>query len=376
MSESERSKKGKRPKRSLDALPRPPVSRNFDDLPGIRKRPSLAPQAPPPSHAPPAPNTHDLFDVDSAEAEHRREAVARRAAERASARPHPPKRNLTPEPPEATLASLPRLSTPLSWEAMTPAPPGRNAAGLADVVDEEISDEFLEPAADSVPLTLPAIASSEPLASVIPTEALVHSMPPAEPKRRAPVAALAVAAVAVAGIGWFVARPSESASPATAAAAEAKELAAPSPVPEANPALRVPLPPLELDIGVPEAAPPPSAEPAKLDPAAVPPVAPSGVLPALPPKEEAPPFDSQAATAALSEAAATASSCRKDGDPAGNATVIVRYAPSGRATSAVVESGPFAGTVSGGCIATTFRKTRVPPFSGDYVSVKKTISLR
>jgi hypothetical protein len=54
----------------------------------------------------------------------------------------------------------------------------------------------------------------------------------------------------------------------------------------------------------------------------------------------------------------------------------VRFAPSGRATSAVVESGPFAGTVTGGCIATTFRKARVPPFTGDYVTVKKTITLR
>ena len=143
-----------------------------------------------------------------------------------------------------------------------------------------------------------------------------------------------------------------------------------------NPALRVPLPPLELDIGVPESSASPPVESAKPDPESVPPVAPSGVLPRRPPPVEHPPFDSEAAAASLTQVAGAASACRNEGDPAGNATVLVRFAPSGRATSAVVESGPFAGTVTGGCIATTFRKARVPPFSGDFVTVKKTITLR
>ena len=34
------------------------------------------------------------------------------------------------------------------------------------------------------------------------------------------------------------------------------------------------------------------------------------------------------------------------------------------------------GTVTGGCIATMFRKALVPPFSGDYVTVKKTVTLK
>ena len=112
-----------RPK-TLDALPRPPVSpRNWDDLPGIRKRPSLAPPAPPPSEAPPPPTTHELFNVEKAEADYARDEIARRAAARANARPHPPKRSVTPEPPKVSSDEFAkRLSTPLSWEAAKTPP--------------------------------------------------------------------------------------------------------------------------------------------------------------------------------------------------------------------------------------------------------------
>jgi hypothetical protein len=68
--------------------------------------------------------------------------------------------------------------------------------------------------------------------------------------------------------------------------------------------------------------------------------------------------------------------CRGPSDPSGTATVIVRYAPSGRVTTATVESGPFVGTPAGGCIAATFRSSRVPPFAGDTVTVKRTVTLR
>lgn len=363
--------------KSLDALPRPAVApRNWDDLPGIRKRRSLAPPAPPPSNAPPPPTTHDLFDVDSAEAEHEREEVFRRA-ERRSARPHPPRKSVNPHAPR-NLHGGRHLSTPLSWEAAKPVA-GDTGDGLADAIEEEISDEFLEPVADSAPLALPQIDSAEPLASVIPTGVLVTAPPEREhPRRRTPLTVVVLAAPAVLAVGWFVTRSEPRASESQARASDhrvapAATLAAPAL--ETSSTLRVPLPPLELDLGVPASAPATSAEADEPDPASLPPVAPKGVLPELPSKPEHPPFDNAAASVAMSQAAQSASTCRKSGDPAGKATVIVRYAPSGRVTSAVVESGPFAGTVTGGCIATTFRKTRVPPFSGDYVSVKKTISL-
>lgn len=88
-----------------------------------------------------------------------------------------------------------------------------------------------------------------------------------------------------------------------------------------------------------------------------------------------PPFDQGAAKAALGAAAAQASSCRKGNDPAGNAEVLITFAPSGRVTSANVAGGPFAGTATGGCVASTLRRAKVPPFSGKHVTVRKVVRL-
>jgi predicted Zn finger-like uncharacterized protein len=87
-------------------------------------------------------------------------------------------------------------------------------------------------------------------------------------------------------------------------------------------------------------------------------------------------FDPTAAAAALTSGAARASSCRKEGDPSGVASVVVTFAPSGRVTSANVSGPPFAGTATGGCIAAMLRKARVPAFEGDRVTVSKTIVIQ
>jgi hypothetical protein len=86
-----------------------------------------------------------------------------------------------------------------------------------------------------------------------------------------------------------------------------------------------------------------------------------------------PAFDKSAAVAALSAAGARASACRKPGDPAGHAQVIVTFAPSGRVTTATVNGFPFAGTTTGSCIASTMRQAKVPAFSGSFVTVSKTV---
>jgi hypothetical protein len=88
------------------------------------------------------------------------------------------------------------------------------------------------------------------------------------------------------------------------------------------------------------------------------------------------PFDASAARSALASAAGAASGCRKEGDPAGAATVVVTFAPSGRVTSANISGPPFAGTKTGGCIAAAMRSARVPPFSGDHVTVSKTVAIQ
>jgi len=84
-------------------------------------------------------------------------------------------------------------------------------------------------------------------------------------------------------------------------------------------------------------------------------------------------FDRDAARNALASAAAQASACRKEGDPSGTANLTVTFAPSGRVTSAQIQGPPFSGTATGGCIASTMRRANVPAFSGDYVTVSKTI---
>ena len=93
-------------------------------------------------------------------------------------------------------------------------------------------------------------------------------------------------------------------------------------------------------------------------------------------RADLPEFDAEAARQSIALAEERLSVCRGPSDPTGPATVVVRYAPSGRVTTATVESGPFAGTPAGGCIAATFRSTRVPPFAGDPVTVKRTVTLR
>lgn len=84
-------------------------------------------------------------------------------------------------------------------------------------------------------------------------------------------------------------------------------------------------------------------------------------------------FNRSAAVAALQSAAAQASSCRKDGDPSGTASLSITFAPSGRVTSANLQGPPFAGTPTGGCIASVMRRATIPAYDGDRVTVTKTI---
>ncbi|MBL9020951.1 MAG: hypothetical protein JNL21_02075 [Myxococcales bacterium] len=86
-------------------------------------------------------------------------------------------------------------------------------------------------------------------------------------------------------------------------------------------------------------------------------------------------FDKGAANAALAGAVASASACKQEGDPSGQAKVQVTFAPSGKVTVANIVGPPFAGTKTGGCIAMAFRSAKVPPFTGDPVTVSKTVAI-
>ncbi len=98
--------------------------------------------------------------------------------------------------------------------------------------------------------------------------------------------------------------------------------------------------------------------------------------PAAPAGGDGPPFSRGAAVAALSSAASAASGCKKAGGPTGSGKVVVTFAPSGRVTSANVAGGSFGGTSVGGCVASVFRRAKVPAFGGGPVTVSKSFSIR
>jgi hypothetical protein len=80
-------------------------------------------------------------------------------------------------------------------------------------------------------------------------------------------------------------------------------------------------------------------------------------------------FDRDAASSALKSV--NLARCKKPKGPTGDGHVIVTFAPAGRASEAVVDQAPFAGTKVGKCIATEYKKVKVPPFNGTAVSVGK-----
>jgi hypothetical protein len=85
-------------------------------------------------------------------------------------------------------------------------------------------------------------------------------------------------------------------------------------------------------------------------------------------------FNKESARQALEDAGQKAASCRTIDMPAGAARIAVTFAPAGNVTAAVVESGPLVGTAAGGCVASKFRTVRVPAFTGEPVTVHKTIT--
>jgi hypothetical protein len=161
----------------------------------------------------------------------------------------------------------------------------------------------------------------------------------------------------------------------TAIAPTAAETAAPAPsTKEAEPALAANPGTTKPETAKPEATKPEAAKPEAAKPEAAPTPVPEA--PAPPPPSSGPEFDKAAANAALGSAAGAASGCRAPDDPQGTARVSVKFAPSGRVTSALVSGPPFAGTATGSCIAKAFRGISVPPFSGDPVTVSKSINIR
>jgi eukaryotic-like serine/threonine-protein kinase len=99
-----------------------------------------------------------------------------------------------------------------------------------------------------------------------------------------------------------------------------------------------------------------------------------------PPTEKPPPPDQRAplnrasALTALSHAASSAASCKREGGPTGAGSASITFSPEGPVT-AVSVSAPFAGTAVGTCIQTVFRSAHVPAFSGSAVTLNKSFRI-
>jgi hypothetical protein len=74
-------------------------------------------------------------------------------------------------------------------------------------------------------------------------------------------------------------------------------------------------------------------------------------------------------------AASQSTVCKRPEGPWGSGKALVTFAPSGRATTANVTGSSFGGTPVGGCVANIFRRAKIPPFTGDPVTVSKSFTI-
>lgn len=99
------------------------------------------------------------------------------------------------------------------------------------------------------------------------------------------------------------------------------------------------------------------------------PKGPKPPAPAPAPAEEAPQFDKAVAASVLSSI--DLAKCKTTNAPRGDGHIMVKFQPAGTASEAVVDKGPWVGTPVAKCIASAFKKAKVPAFAGDVVQVGK-----
>jgi hypothetical protein len=80
------------------------------------------------------------------------------------------------------------------------------------------------------------------------------------------------------------------------------------------------------------------------------------------------PFNRGVAMGQLSASANRAAACRRPGGQSGSGKATVTFGTDGAAKSVAV-SPPFAGTPVGSCVTSAFRSARVPPFTGNPVTL-------
>lgn len=271
-----------------------------------------------------------------------------------------------PSPPAASAPSA--AQNPLAGLMSPPALPvtSGNSAGSA----------LASSSANTTPATQSSVVLDEALGSA--------------PKRGKGLwIALALLVVAAAAVAAFLMlRPTSAAplppAPNPTALAEAappptpppEPAAAPEPEPAATaqPEAAAPAEPARADPApatTPETSPTPAADPA---PAATPGFA--DLFAAGAKRAEAERFDAKAAKRALDALLPEAARCRERGGPVGITRITVTFEPSGNVSSAIVHDAPLAGTSTGACISSVFRRATVKPFTGLPGNVVQHISIQ
>jgi predicted Zn finger-like uncharacterized protein len=240
-------------------------------------------------------------------------------------------------PVQAASVESRRASDPV--ELSTPAEPKKRGAGLWIALGA-----VALAAAGAVALDLPARLSAKP--EPAPSAAAAVAAPKSEAPPEPAAAVESAAPIAVAASATSVASAPAAAAPTPAAAA--------APAAEKKPA---------------------AAEAAATTDKAAAPEKPEEIAAQDKPAADAPAFDRAAAVAALTEAAASAQSCKTEGGPTGSGKVNITFIPSGRASNTQV-SGDLSGTSVGGCVARVFRNAKVPAFSGEPVTVSKSFNIQ
>jgi hypothetical protein len=283
------------------------------------------------------------------------------------ARPPMPLQPMTAATPAATAPAFQAEATPLPEPPAPPLPRPPAPATVAAV-----------PWGDALPSAKPALpAAAAPAFGTTPfapdpfTAATTDlDFPP--PRNKKPlVIAVVVGVLAVIGIGIAI---------ASSSSREAVNIAPPPPAPKHTAAPAETTKPEE---------PAPTSEPAREAPSdtgapATQPQTPSGNFSDLFSKgaENAKGsgtgqagFDETAARAALAELLKPAAACKEPGGPTGQTSATITFEPSG-AVSGVTVGAPFAGSSTGTCIVTTFKRAKIAPFKGLPGTVSQAISLR
>lgn len=240
--------------------------------------------------------------------------------------------------------------------ALSAAPPPLNEAAVSAVP----SPLAATPGPREPAIPFPDFGATSPSVSPVVQAALAELNRKSAARRLAPFAG--AAAVLGAALYWGLASAENPPS-------DAKPVAAVAPARTATEEPKAAEPP-------PEKPPEPAAAPPETTPAAESSASEPTSEPEPAAEKPRAKFSQRAANAALARAIKQARSCRKPGGPTGTAQAAVTFATSGKVEDVTVTGAKIAGTPLAECIGETLREASVPAFSGEPVTIKKTMKFR